>query len=55
MAKIQNVRGTYDLYGEAKRKTKKVIATGAKLSRNTALKKLKLRFSSLPKFFPQSR
>ena len=28
MAKIQNVRGTYDLYGEAKRKTKKVIATG---------------------------
>ncbi len=26
MAKIQNVRGTYDLYGEAKRKTKKVTA-----------------------------
>ena len=29
MAKIQNVRGTYDLYGEAKRKAKKVIATGS--------------------------
>lgn len=31
MAKIQNVRGTYDLYGEAKRKTKKVIATGGEI------------------------
>lgn len=28
MAKMQNVRGTNDLYGEAKRKMKKVIATG---------------------------
>lgn len=28
MTKIQNVRGTYDLYGEAKRKTKKVIQIG---------------------------
>ena len=27
MSKMQNVRGTYDLYGEAKRKMKKVIAT----------------------------
>ena len=29
MAKIQNVRGTYDVYGETKRKMKKVIATGS--------------------------
>ena len=29
MVKIQNVRGTYDLYGKAKRKAKKVIATGS--------------------------
>ncbi len=29
MSKIQNVRGTYDLYGEAKRKAKKVIAVGS--------------------------
>lgn len=29
MEKIQNVRGTYDLYGEAKRKLKKVVATGS--------------------------
>ena len=29
MAKIQSVRGTYDLYGDAKRKMKKVTATGA--------------------------
>lgn len=29
MAKIQNVRGTYDLYGEAKRKTKKVTANAS--------------------------
>lgn len=29
MAKIQNVRGTYDLYGEAKRKAKKVISVGS--------------------------
>lgn len=27
MSKMQNVRGTYDLYGEAKRKMKKVVAT----------------------------
>lgn len=31
MAKIQNVRGTYDLYGEAKRKAKKVIAVGSQI------------------------
>jgi len=31
MAKIQNVRGTYDLYGEAKRKAKKVISTGGEI------------------------
>lgn len=29
MAKIQNVRGTYDVYGETKRKMKKVVATGS--------------------------
>lgn len=29
MAKMQNVRGTNDLYGEAKRKMKKVVATGS--------------------------
>ena len=29
MSKMQNVRGTYDLYGEAKRKIKKVIATAS--------------------------
>lgn len=29
MSKIQNVRGTYDLYGEAKRKAKKVVTTGS--------------------------
>lgn len=29
MAKLQNVRGTYDLYGEAKRKMKKVVSVGA--------------------------
>jgi histidyl-tRNA synthetase len=29
MTKLQTVRGTYDLYGAAKRKTKKVIATGS--------------------------
>lgn len=30
MSKMQNVRGTYDLYGEAKRKAKRVIAEGSK-------------------------
>lgn len=29
MAKIQNVRGTYDLYGQAKRKVKKVITNAS--------------------------
>lgn len=29
MAKLQNVRGTYDLYGEAKRKMKKVTSVGS--------------------------
>ena len=29
MSRIQNVRGTYDLYGEAKRKAKKVISVGS--------------------------
>lgn len=29
MSKMQNVRGTNDLYGEAKRKMKKVVATGS--------------------------
>lgn len=29
MSKVQSVRGTYDLYGEAKRKAKKVIAAGS--------------------------
>lgn len=29
MAKVQSVRGTYDLYGAAKRKMKKVVATGS--------------------------
>ena len=28
MAKLQCVRGTYDLYGAAKRKTKQVVRTG---------------------------
>lgn len=31
MSKIQNVRGTYDLYGAAKRKTKKVVATASQI------------------------
>ncbi|MBQ8677440.1 MAG: histidine--tRNA ligase [Alphaproteobacteria bacterium] len=31
MSKIQNVRGTYDLYGEAKRKAKKVISVGSQV------------------------
>ncbi len=31
MAKLQNVRGTYDLYGAAKRKVKKVIATASEV------------------------
>lgn len=31
MLKVQNVRGTYDLYGDAKRKTKKVIETGSRM------------------------
>lgn len=31
MAKIQNVRGTYDVYGETKRKMKKVIAAGSEV------------------------
>lgn len=31
MSKVQCVRGTYDLYGEAKRKAKKVIATGSSI------------------------
>ena len=31
MAKLQNVRGTYDLYGSAKRKAKKVVASGAEV------------------------
>lgn len=31
MSKMQNVRGTYDLYGEAKRKAKRVIAEGSKI------------------------
>ena len=31
MAKLQNVRGTYDLYGTAKRKIKKVIATASEV------------------------
>lgn len=31
MAKLQNVRGTYDLYGAAKRKVKKVISTAAEV------------------------
>ena len=29
MAKIQSVRGTYDVYGETKRKMKKVVSTGS--------------------------
>ena len=29
MSKLQNVRGTYDVYGEAKRKAKKVISVGS--------------------------
>jgi len=32
MSKIQSVRGAYDLYGEAKRKTKKVIITAEKVA-----------------------
>ena len=31
MAKLQNVRGTYDLYGEAKRKMKKVTSVGSEV------------------------
>ncbi len=31
MAKLQNVRGTYDLYGAAKRKVKKVITTASEV------------------------
>lgn len=31
MSKMQNVRGTYDLYGEAKRKAKRVVAEGSKI------------------------
>jgi histidyl-tRNA synthetase len=31
MDKVQSVRGTYDLYGAAKRKMKKVIATGSEV------------------------
>ena len=31
MSKVQNVRGTYDLYGAAKRKMKKVVATGSEV------------------------
>ena len=31
MSKMQNVRGTYDLYGEAKRKAKRVISEGSKI------------------------
>ena len=31
MSKVQCVRGTYDLYGEAKRKAKKVIAVGSNI------------------------
>ena len=31
MSKVQCARGTYDLYGEAKRKAKKVIATGSSI------------------------
>ena len=31
MEKMQSVRGTYDLYGEAKRKLKKVVATGSRV------------------------
>lgn len=31
MAKVQNVRGTYDVYGETKRKMKKVIATASEV------------------------
>lgn len=31
MSKMQNVRGTYDLYGEAKRKAKKVVAVGSQI------------------------
>ena len=32
MEKLQNVRGTYDLYGAAKRKAKKVIATASEVA-----------------------
>lgn len=31
MSKIQNVRGTYDQYGESKRRLKKVVAAGSKI------------------------
>lgn len=31
MAKLQNVRGTYDVYGETKRKMKKVITTASEI------------------------
>ena len=43
MAKIQNVRGTYDLYGEAKRKTKKVIATGGEIVEKYGFEDFKLK------------
>lgn len=52
MAKLQNVRGTYDLYGEAKRKMKKVTSVGSEVVEKYGLKKSKPRFSSLPRFFP---
>lgn len=39
MAKLQCVRGTYDLYGAAKRKTKQVVRTGEEVVENTGLKK----------------
>lgn len=55
MAKIQNVRGTYDLYGEAKRKTKKVIATGGEIVEKYGFEEIETPILSLPKFFPQSR
>lgn len=34
MAKLQNVRGTYDLYGEAKRKMKKVTSVASEIVEN---------------------
>jgi len=39
MEKIQSVRGTYDLYGEAKRKAKKVICTGSNTVEKYGFKK----------------